>query len=60
MKKEFKYPRAREKFKRSIEDHIQYYRNKGIKEKLLDTIMLSDLCIKLAEARNKIKPNNEK
>jgi hypothetical protein len=59
MKKKNSHTDAEKKFKRSIEEHIQYYRNKSMREKLLDAIMLSDLCIKLAEARNKIKCNGK-
>lgn len=43
------------KFKRSIDDHRIYYSKKNIKEKLVDTLALSDLCRKLHKSGLKVK-----
>lgn len=46
-------------FKRSIEDHIKYYRDKKIEEKLAETIEISDFCMKFAESARRAKFNGK-
>ncbi|MEW6556465.1 MAG: hypothetical protein AB1349_03820 [Elusimicrobiota bacterium] len=43
------------KFRRSIDDHANYYRKKSIKEKLVETLLISEFCRNLAEAGKKVK-----
>jgi len=43
------------KFRRSIDELAKYYRNMNPKDKLIETIMISDLCMKLADARRRVK-----
>lgn len=43
------------RFKRSIDDHVEYYRKKNMEEKLRETIRISNLCKRLSEASSRVK-----
>ena len=47
---------AKRKYKhiRSIEYQIRYYKTKTMEQKLKDTVELSEFCINLAKAANKV------
>lgn len=47
----------RKRFMRSIDEHIQYYRDRSIKERMQDTLLISNLCLKLMQAGKKAKFN---
>jgi hypothetical protein len=42
-------------FKRSIDEHAEYYLKKSMVEKLSDTLMLSNLCLQLQRSANNSK-----
>lgn len=45
------------KFIRSIDYQIQYYRHKSMKQRLQDTFLISELCLKLMQAGKKARFN---
>lgn len=42
------------RFQRSVEKHIEYYRGLSIKEKLKETLEISEFCRKLAKLSQNI------